>query len=107
MGNYFNIVNFTDAKKMISKKNLDLILDVRTSMEWKRGHYSTSTHIKVKHIELEDVKKKFKKKYPNKQIKVLIYCTSGMRAVKAVQTLKSQGYKNIYFLNDSGYTNLF
>lgn len=108
MGNS-NSLNPLEAKKMIGnqygnqyEKNMfEVILDVRTDIEWNEGHYPNAIHIQI-----DSVEKKFTKTYPNKDTKVLIYCKSGMRAGKAYQILNSLGYTNVYFLNGSGYTSL-
>jgi rhodanese-related sulfurtransferase len=100
MGNS-NTINIEEAKKMINDNTFDIILDVRTIGEWNNGHYPSATHFPIEHID-----KKFNKLYPNKNIKVLVYCKSGARASKAVQILISQGYNNVYSVKDAGYAEL-
>lgn len=99
MGNSQSL-NSTEAKKLIKQNYFDVILDVREKDEWNEGHYS-----KAIHIPLNEINKKFNSKYPNKDIKILIYCRSGMRAGKAQKILESQGYTNISVMNGP-YTNL-
>lgn len=99
MGNS-NSISSCEAKKLIKQNKFDIILDVREKDEWYNGH-----HPSAKHIPLDGVKKKFYSKYPDKNIKVLIYCRSGMRAGSAKEILESQGYSNISVL-DGPYTNL-
>lgn len=99
MGNS-NSINASEAKKLIKQNWFDMILDVREKDEWDTGHHSSAVH-----IPLSEVKKKFHSKYPDKNIKVLIYCRSGMRAGNAKEILESQGYSNISVL-DGSYTNL-
>lgn len=99
MGNS-NSISSSEAKKLIKQNYFDVILDVREKDEWDSGHYPSATH-----IPLSNVKKKFHSKYPDKDIKILIYCRSGMRAGSAKNILESQGYLNISVL-DGTYTNL-
>ena len=99
MGNS-NSINASEAKKLIKQNWFNMILDVREKDEWDTGHHSSAVH-----IPLSEVKKKFHSKYPDKNIKVLIYCRSGMRAGNAKEILESQGYSNISVL-DGSYTNL-
>jgi rhodanese-related sulfurtransferase len=99
MGNS-NSVSTDKAKKLIFSNYFDIILDVRESDEWNYGHHPNATH-----ISLDRVGKKFNSKYPDKNLKILIYCRSGMRAGKAERILKAHGYKNIYVL-DGPYTDL-
>jgi phage shock protein E len=93
--------NLEEVKNHIKEHYYDIILDVRTIQEWNSGHYNLATH-----IPLDEIKTKFHIKFPNKNIKILIYCRSGTRAGKAEEILKSQGYKNIHILNNSDYTGL-
>ena len=99
MGNS-NRIESLEAKKLIGQNYWDVILDVREDSEWEDGHYPNVTHIPV-----DKVEKKFKSKFPDKNLKILIYCRSGMRADKAQSILQSLGYTNIYVLNGP-YTNL-
>ena len=99
MGNS-NSINSSEAKKLIKQNYFDVILDVRDEDEWNEGHHLSATH-----IPLDKVKKNFHSKYPDRDIKVLIYCRSGMRAGSAKEILESQEYSNISVL-DGSYTNL-
>lgn len=99
MGNS-NSIDSSEAKKLIKQNKFNMILDIREKDEWDSGHYLSAIH-----IPLGEVKKKFHSKYPDKNIKVLIYCYSGMRAANAKEILESQGYSNISVL-DGSYTNL-
>lgn len=99
MGNS-NSIDSSEAKKLIKQNYFDVILDVRENNEWESGHYPSAIH-----IPLSEVKNKFHLKYLNKNIKILIYCRSGMRAGNAKEILVSQGYSNISVL-DGPYTNL-
>lgn len=99
MGNSFSI-DYVKAKQLIKENYFDVVLDVRENNEWNEGHYPNAVHIPLTNIE-----KKFNSKFPNKNLKILIYCRSGMRAGKAEQILRAQGYTNIYVL-DGSYVNL-
>lgn len=99
MGNFYSNENdsimnqhfIEDPRKMIKEKQFDIILDVRTVDERKAGYYNQSYH-----IPLDLLSQVFPKEFPNKDIKVLIYCRSGRRALDAVLILENLGYKNIY-----------
>ena len=98
MGNGLSVDN---AKQLIESKQIDIILDVRTLEEWAESHHPQAIHLPV-----DKVKKEFHKFYPNKEIKVLVYCRSGARASNAVGTLQAQGYTNVKYI-DFRYTYLF
>lgn len=99
MGNS-NSITPSEAKKLIKQNYFDVILDVRDKDEWNESHHPSATH-----IPLDRVKKKFYLKYPDRDINVLIYCRSGMRAGSAKEILETQGYSKISVL-DGPYTNL-
>ncbi len=90
MGNSESFIE--EPKDLIKKKKFDLILDVRSVDEWNQGH-----NVNAVNIPLDLLQKIFPKKFPNKEIKVLIYCRTGNRASQAVEKLNSLGYKNIYY----------
>ncbi len=73
---------------LLRKKKFDLLLDVRSVDEWNQGH-----NVHAVYIQLDLLQKIFPKKFPNKEIKVLIYCRTGNRACQTVEKLNSLGYK--------------
>lgn len=99
MGNS-NSIDSVKAKEMITNREFDVILDVRSKEEWDEGHYPTAIHIPV-----DNVVKKFPSKYPDFNTRILIYCRSGMRASRASNELSSLGYSKIKVL-EGGYNNL-
>ena len=94
-------LNAKAANKMIKKKYFNLILDVRSYEERSNGFYANSLH-----MPLDKIERKFAKMYPDKNIKVLIYCASGNRAIGAKNVLNISGYKNVYVLLNSSYDKL-
>ena len=96
-----NSLSPQEAKKLIKDNTFGIILDVRTENEWNNGHHPNATH-----IPLDKVEKKFNKLFPDKSIKVLIYCRSGNRAGYAAKILNSQEYSNVYIVSDGGYSDI-
>ena len=83
-----------EAKEMIRQNKFDSILDVRTKAERDTlGFYPNSIHIPS-----GDLEKNFPKRFPDKEIKALLYCNSGQRARKATETLRNMGYSNILYI---------
>ncbi len=73
-------------------KNIQpLILDVRTSMEYKQGHIKGSVLIPVQKLQ---ARIKELEEYKNQDI--LIYCASGNRSTVASKILIDKGFKRIY-----------
>lgn len=83
-----------DPRKLIRDNKFDIILDVRTVDERKAGYLDSSYH-----IPLDKLSAVFPKEFPDRDIKILMYCRSGRRTRDAVLILKHLGYKNIYYTN--------
>ena len=69
-----------------------VLLDVRTSQEYREGHIPGSVNIPLQSIAKGEVPS------DNKDAQILVYCHSGSRSRRAVSILKSMGYskaKNI------------
>jgi len=73
------------------QKPIDLVIDVRSHLEFWMGHLDGATCIPVD--KLTDALPK----RPNvtKDARILVYCASGARSAAAVGTLKSLGYRNV------------
>ena len=85
------LVSSGTAKQLIQDKKIDVVLDVRTQAERSTlGYYPNSVHISGSELEEE-----FPKRYPNKDVRVLIYCNTGQRSRKAAQVLHGMGYTNV------------
>ena len=84
-------------ERKMKKKNA-VVLDVRTSEEYNAGHIPGAVHIDVlkddftQQIQPLDKKKTY-----------LLYCKSGRRSEKALNTLYTNGFKKVYHL-EGGFT---
>ena len=65
-----------------------VLIDVRTSGEFTRGHLSGSINIPVQHIH-----KEIKEQVADKAEPVIVYCATGHRSGLAAKLLKLFGYK--------------
>ena len=67
-----------------------VIIDVRSKLEYKLGHVKDAINIPVQSIgdseKLADIKK---------NDEIIVYCASGGRSAMAAHILASKGYKNI------------
>ncbi|HAK50427.1 MAG TPA: hypothetical protein DCM54_00765 [Gammaproteobacteria bacterium] len=75
-------------------------LDVRTALEWLRGHVKDAIHIPHDEV-AEDVAKVI----PDKSVPVVAYCGSGRRAASVVESMREQGYTVVPVVN-GGYSEL-
>ena len=89
-------------EKEISKEELEnftkngvTIIDVRSKQEYEEGHLNGAILIPE-----YEIKEKIKNIVENKDEKILVYCSSGIRSKQAQEELINLGYKNVYNLKD-------
>ncbi len=84
----------------LSKKKNTVVLDVRTTDEYKAGHIPHATQIDV--LKKDDFKAQIAGLDKNKTY--LVYCRSGKRSKDAMNIMKEMGFTKLYDL-DGGFTN--
>lgn len=79
----------SEIKSLMSKGAI--LIDVRSPQEYNEGHLDNSILLPEYEIlkKIEDI-------IPNKNTKIILYCSSGTRSKKAKEELEKMGYKNIY-----------
>lgn len=87
------VISAEEAKKAIANRQFPVVLDVRTDMEYKLGHYPEALHIPTAQLD-----KEIEAKVPNKNVGVLIYCNTGQRSRYAADLLKSKGYTTVRYI---------
>lgn len=88
-------ISSEEAKRRISEKEIDVVLDVRTDTERKTlGIYPGSLHIQSADLPVEAPKQ-----LPNKKARILAYCNTGHRARMATDKLHELGYKNAVYIS--------
>lgn len=85
--------DITFEELLSMQKNGAIIVDVRNSREFSEGHILGSINI----AEYE-IKKKFEKIIPNKNLTIILYCLSGTRSMQALKKIKKMGYLHVYNL---------
>ena len=95
-------ISAAEAKSLLLKEEVDLILDVRTDIERATlGYYSGSVHIPS-----ADLDRRMPEEYPNRNLRILAYCNTGHRARMATDKLRTLGYHNAVYIS-SPYTSLY
>ena len=81
--------------QLIETNNPPVILDTRSSFEFKRGHVPGAQHFPfwLSYMRADDLE------LPKDQ-PLVVYCASGPRAVFATGALKKNGFNNIKLLKD-------
>ena len=71
-------------------KPIDLVIDVRSRLEFWTGHLDGATCIPVTRLESVITERGIAK-----EARILVYCASGARSATAARILTSLGYRNV------------
>ncbi len=88
----FNVLgspNINEKVKEFQESKGSVLLDVRTTEEYREGHIQGSMNIPLN--QLSRVASRIKEK----DTKIYVYCLSGGRSAQAVSGLKGAGYDNV------------
>lgn len=96
----------SDWKKMLEDRKADtIILDVRNDYEWKIGRFEGAQLPKLETFrEFPAYAKKLKEERDPKEVRVMMYCTGGIRCEYFSALMKQEGFENVYQL-DGGIIN--
>ena len=81
-----------EEMNLILKKGA-ILVDVRSKQEYDEGHMEGEILLSE-----YDIKNKANMLLPNKNMNIIVYCSSGTRSKKAKEELQNMGYKNVYNL---------
>ncbi len=96
-------ISSEEAKKRIAAHEVDLVLDVRTKKERETlGFLQNPKAIWVPAAELE---KEIPPRFPDRHMRILIYCNTGHRARLATDKLREMGYNQVHYIS-SGWKSL-
>lgn len=85
-----------EARQRIAAGTVDVVLDVRTQMERdKFGLYEGSVHMPA-----DQLRAHIPTLYPNKDIRIIVYCNTGQRARLATEILRSMGYEQAFYISE-------
>jgi rhodanese-related sulfurtransferase len=79
------------AHQIMNSEEKFILLDVRQPEEFAEGHITGAVLLLV-----DEVEEKAASLLPDKNVQILIYCHSGMRASNAAILLDSMGYTNVF-----------
>ena len=92
-----NDIGLEELKQL--QKEDAIIIDVRSSQEYKEGHIDGAILIPE-----YEIKKGIENRIPDKNKNIVVYCSSGGRSKKVQKLLKKLGYHHVYNLYN-GLTN--
>jgi rhodanese-related sulfurtransferase len=86
-----NSVPYITAQELAMPKAKAIILDSRELKEYQTSHLKNAIHVGYDYFELDSVQKKI----PDKNAKIVVYCSLGIRSESIADSLKKVGYKNV------------
>ena len=94
-------VHHVDTKELarwISGHADIVLIDVRETEEWQGGHAAGAVHLSRGILE-----PRIEGMAPDKNKRIVVYCSAGMRSVLAAESLQRMGYTNVWSL-DGGFS---
>lgn len=86
-----NLISSDEAKRLIKEGKIKKVIDVRTTTEYRAGHYPRALHIPV-----DKINEKTTAELPKKGL--LVYCNTGQRARFAAEKLSELGFTQVYYI---------
>ncbi|AJR02534.1 rhodanese-like domain-containing protein [Siansivirga zeaxanthinifaciens] len=86
-----NSVPYITVQELAMPKTNAVILDSRELKEYKTSHLKNAIHVGYDKFKIDSVKKII----PNKNTKIVIYCSLGIRSEAIADSLKKAGYKHV------------
>ncbi len=90
---FYKNINYNELLNMRKNDKKVLLLDVRSKQEYNEGHLSGTIL-----IPLFELKQRVEKEIPDKNKSIIVYCSSGIRSIRAISILRDKGYMNLYNL---------
>ena len=86
-----NLISSEEAKRLIKEGKIKKVIDVRTAVEYRAGHYPRALHIPV-----DKINEKTTSELPKSGL--LVYCNTGQRARFAAEKLEELGFNDVYYI---------
>ena len=87
-------IPYISVQELAMPKTKAHILDTRETKEYNVSHIKNSIHVGYDLFNLDSIQKQF----PDKDEKLVVYCSIGIRSETIGETLKKAGYTNVYNL---------
>ena len=91
------LIGSEQAKNLIKSGKIIKIIDIRTNLEYRLGHYPSAINIPVSSFSQGEIHKH----NIGKKDGILVYCNTGERARYAADLLESYGYSNVYYISST------
>jgi rhodanese-related sulfurtransferase len=89
-------MSLKEASSLIESGRINRIVDVRTQLEWERGHFKGAIHLPLTNITQMNARAVL-----DETDSILVYCNSGTRARQAALKLKELGYPDVHYIAET------
>ncbi|MCL5128973.1 MULTISPECIES: rhodanese-like domain-containing protein [unclassified Algibacter] len=86
-----NSVPYISVQELAMPNTNATILDSRELKEYETSHLKNAIHVGYDHFKIDSVYKKV----PNKESKIVVYCSVGIRSESIADSLKKAGYTHV------------
>ncbi|MEP1486968.1 MAG: rhodanese-like domain-containing protein [Algibacter sp.] len=86
-----NSIPYINVEELASIKTDAILLDSRELKEYKTSHLKNAIHIGYDHFNIDTLQNRV----PNKNSKIVVYCSLGIRSEDVAEKLKKAGYNNV------------
>lgn len=86
-----NSVPYITVQELAMPKTDAIILDSRELKEYQTSHLKNAVYVGYTYFKLDSVQKKI----PDKNTKIVVYCSLGIRSESIADSLKKAGYKYV------------
>ncbi|WP_299110846.1 rhodanese-like domain-containing protein [uncultured Winogradskyella sp.] len=87
-------IPYISVHELAMPKTKAILLDAREDLEYKTSHLKDAIHIGYDNFDISLVTKKIK----DKSLKIVVYCSLGIRSEDIAEQLKEEGYTNVFNL---------
>ena len=84
-------ITFAEAMQMLINDNKIILIDVKSKKEYDDFHLGNSINIPI-----ENFKYMVSRILKNKNQKIIVYCSTGVRSLAACEILIDMGFKYVY-----------
>lgn len=86
-----NSIPYITVQELAMPNTKAIILDSRELKEYHTSHLKNAIHVGYDHFKIDSVQKKI----PNKDTKIVVYCSVGIRSKSIADSLKKAGYRHV------------
>ena len=87
-------IPYISVQELAMPKTNAIILDTREDVEFKTSHLKNAVYVGFNNFKIDSVLKNI----PDKDSKIVVYCSIGIRSETIASKLKKAGYSNVYNL---------